>query len=84
MTIVVFKSKAEVFSFLDKVRSLGVNGQIISMPKEIKIGCGLAVGVNDNYVNACKSIVYTSDFTTFHGIYKLKKLGLKSSLSRIL
>lgn len=83
MTVVVFKSKAEVFSFLDKAKAFGISGSVVSTPKELKTGCGLSVGLNDNYATFAVKIVNSGNFPTFFGIFRLKRNGLKSTLTKI-
>lgn len=83
MTVVVFKSKTDVFAFSFDARKSGISCKIVSVPKEIKIGCGLAVCIPDNYALSAWSIIRNGDFATFYGIFKVKRNGLKSSLTRV-
>lgn len=83
MTVVVFKSKTEVFSFMERARRVGIGGKAVATPKEIKIGCGLAVAIADNYAMSAWGIIRNGDFQTFYGIFKIKRNGLKSTLTRV-
>lgn len=83
MTVVVFKSKSEVFSFMESAKNAGIGGKVVAVPKEIKIGCGLAVGLSDNYSVAAGSLIRSGDYRTFYGIFKIKRNGFKSSVAKI-
>lgn len=83
MTVVVFKTKTEVFLFLDQAKAYGINGRVVSTPKELKTGCGLSAGLNDNYAPFAVKIIKNGNFSTFFGIFRLKRSGLKSSLTKI-
>lgn len=83
MTLVVFKTKTEVFAFIEDIRYLGISASVVSTPKEIKIGCGLSAKISDNGINVAKRIIYNGDYPTFYGIF-IKKLGTaNSSLTKI-
>ena len=83
MTVVVFKTKTEVFAFLEDMRYFHISASMIATPKEIKIGCGLSAKIPDNGINIAKRIIYSGDYPTFHGIFTLKKQGNTSSLTKI-
>ncbi len=83
MTVVVFKTKTEVFAFLEDMRYFNVSASTVSTPKEIKIGCGLSAKIPDSSINIAKRIIYGNDYPTFYGIFALKKQGNTSSLTKI-
>jgi len=41
--IAAFRSRQQVFRFDSALRRSGINGRIISTPREIQVGCGLSV-----------------------------------------
>lgn len=77
MTVIVFATKTEVFDFLDELQNYGLCGRIVSIPKKLRMGCGLAVGVNDNLFTAARIILKRGDYPTFRGIYKVYDNGRK-------
>lgn len=83
MTIVVFKTRTDVFSFVDDARGSGIGATVVSMPKELKLGCGLAVRISDNRVLKAWSILKKSDYSSFFGIFTIKKTNNLKKLTRI-
>lgn len=83
MTVVVFKSKTEVFAFLEDMRFFNATASTVSTPKEIKIGCGLSAKISESGINIAKRIIYNGDYPTFYGIFSLKKFGNSSSITKI-
>ena len=79
MTIVVFKTKTEVFSFIDEARSSGIGASVVSVPKEIKIGCGLAASIGDNRAMSAWAIVKKQGYPTFFGIFKVNRGATKKN-----
>ncbi len=83
MTVITFKSKSEIFAFIDVARSLGISASVIPVPKELKRGCGLAVEIKANQVFSAYSLVKRANFSTFGGIYSLKRINGKTKLQKI-
>ena len=42
MILAVFRSRTQLFRFLDVLRSLGGNASVVSTPQEASVGCGLS------------------------------------------
>ena len=82
MTVVVFKTKTEVFSFIDDARNVGLGASVVSVPKELKIGCGLAVSIGDNRAMSAWAIVKKKGYPTFIGIFKVTR-GTTKKITRI-
>lgn len=83
MTVVVFKSKTEVFAFLEDMKYYSAGAVIVGMPKEIKIGCGFCVKITDSAINLAKRLVYGGEYSTFYGIFKIKRQANTTSLTKI-
>ena len=83
MTIVAFKSKTEVFEFAENCSLSGFGGRVVATPKEIKLGCGFSVSINDRYAYNAYALVKRGYYPTFHGVYRIKKDGGRVSLSRL-
>lgn len=84
MTIVAFKSKTEVFEFAENCFSAGLGGKVVSTPKEIKLGCGFSVSINDRYAYNAYALIKRGYYPTFHGVYRItKKEGGRVTLSRL-
>ena len=71
MTVIVFATKTDVFTCLEQLSEWGIGGNIVPVPKQLKMGCGLAVGINDNYFQGAYSLVRRSRYSSFRGIYRV-------------
>ena len=83
MTVVTFRTKTEVFEFLQESKFYNMQSKIVSMPAEIKIGCGYAVEILQIGYARAYSIVKMGDYPTFNGIYNLKKQAGKTKIERL-
>jgi len=83
MTVVVFKTKTEVFSFLEDARYYGIVGSVVSTPKEIKIGCGLSAKISDWHAYKARAVIFNGDYPTFYGVFTLRKTANGFSLKKL-
>lgn len=84
MTVVTFKTKTEVFEFLNALNQAGIRGKIAPTPKEIKIGCGLSVEVPPNSYYQAYLTVKNGYYPTFKGVYSLTKRQNVKILKRLI
>lgn len=84
MTVVTFKSKSEVFEFLHHCKLNGIQSKIVSTPKEIKIGCGLAVEITNGAYYKVYAIIKNNNFYSFNGIFLIKKGLNGKSVKRLI
>lgn len=68
MTIAVFLSRTQLFSFVHALRGRGIQTNIISTPQEAGVGCGLSAEFSDRFY-ALAQIVAKAN-TGFVGFYK--------------
>jgi len=83
VAVVVFRTKTEVFSFIDDARDSGLGASVVSVPKEIRIGCGLAAQIGDNRIMSAWSIIKKNGYPTFFGIFKVKRGVSGSKITRV-
>ena len=81
--IAVFKSKTDVFAYLELLRLSGVPAVTTGTPKEARIGCGLSVKFSKTYLGIGEAILRKKRFSGFYGIYLSSKVGSRSTLSKI-
>ncbi len=84
MTVVTFKTKTEVFAFLEEFRASGRKAKIVTTPKEVKIGCGFAVEINSANTSSAYFLIKNGYFPTFNGIFTVKRGNGKSSITKII
>ena len=68
--IIVFKSKTEVFEFIDKMRENGIKATTVGTPSRAKIGCGISAKISSRYLWLAKKIFREGNYTGFYKIYE--------------
>ncbi len=82
--IFVFRSKTDVFSFMEKLQSNLIPCQTIGTPREANIGCGLSVKVSESFYSQSRKVLFSYKFSSFYGVFKVKKDGERQSIGKIL
>lgn len=81
--IAVFKSRTEVFAFLEKLKSAGVFCSIVPTPKEARVGCGLSAKFSQSGLQVALRVIKALNLSSFYGIFYVKISGNRSSTVRI-
>lgn len=77
--IAVFRSKTDLFTFINYLKYYGVLVETVATPKEARIGCGLSAKFDERFFSLAVNIVNSYDFEGFYGIYKVKITGGRRS-----
>lgn len=70
--IAVFRSKSDLFTFINYMKYSGAFIETTATPKEARIGCGLSAKFDERFYRLSLSILSTYDFPSFYGIYKIQ------------
>ncbi|MBO7525635.1 MAG: DUF3343 domain-containing protein [Clostridia bacterium] len=81
--IIVFRSKTQVFEFMQTLAFYGVKAVITSAPKEAKIGCSLAAETSFENVYSVKKALSEGNYDGFVGIFAAEKNGGRTSVYRV-
>ena len=81
--IVVFRSKTDVFGYIDALSERGVPSSTVGTPKEARIGCGIAVEVDGAYLGAARAVLREKRFSGFYGVFHERISGGRRSLERL-
>lgn len=81
--IAVFRSKTDVFLFLDIMRSRGVYSTITATPKEAGIGCGLAARFPSHAISVARAAVQSGRLPSFYSFYSVYRSGNGFSIMKI-
>lgn len=81
--LAVFKSKTDVFAFLDILKSNGIYCVINQTPKEARIGCGISVKFSAVSLNKAVQLLRQSKLKSFFGIFEVYKSGNRTSVRQI-
>ena len=67
--IIVFKSKTEVFRFIEEMQDNGVNATAVGTPSHARIGCGISAKIEYRYLWLAKKIISNGNYNSFYRIY---------------
>lgn len=75
--IVAFSSRNDSIAFCDLVRKKGYPATLINTPRELSIGCGLSVSIEDRHMDVSKQvIVYTARYRSYLGTFSVSKTSV--------
>lgn len=81
--IVAFRSRAHTVRFYNYLREMGINGIIVSTPKEAGVGCGLSVEVDFRVYPYVQKALNNTKLSSFAGCFSVKTLGDKRTVRSI-
>lgn len=81
--IAVFRSKPQVFEFLNGIKAQGVWAEITQTPKESGVGCGLSVKFQFVHIRTAQKVLAVQNPNSFFGFYKVEKVGNRTSVHRL-
>ncbi|MBR7136359.1 MAG: DUF3343 domain-containing protein [Clostridia bacterium] len=81
--LAVFRSKTELFIFIDALKSRGVRVTTAPVPKEARIGCGLSAAFEERFLSISKAFIREKSLSSFYAIYRVTKNGQRTSTSQI-
>lgn len=81
--VAVFKSKTDVFGFIEKMKSYGFYSTAVSTPKEAHQGCGLSASFPSNGIYYAKVLINGGTFKSFYGIFAIENDFARRTTKRI-
>ena len=81
--VAVFKSRTQVMSFVEFMKSQGVQFKLIATPKEAHVGCGVSAEFPQIKLNLAKHVVNSIGFSAFVGFFLIEKHGTHTTVVRI-
>lgn len=75
--VAVFRSKTELFTFINYLKHQGVLVETVATPKEARIGCGISAKFDERFFRLAVEIIESYSFSSFFGIYKIKNDGVR-------
>ena len=82
--VAVFRSKTEVFEFMDYMEENGVRCVTTGTPKEAKIGCGISAKFSFVFMNKARMILDNVPFNGFYAVYLTEEKSGRSVIRRIM
>ena len=81
--VATFRSKTEVFEFIDLMEQEGVFVSTVGTPKEARIGCGISAKFSSVYIGKAQKIIRNGFFSGFYAIFLYSSEGGKTTSARI-
>ncbi len=81
--IAVFKSKTDVFGFIERMKSYGFYTTAVSTPKEAHQGCGLSALFPANGIYYARNLINGGAFKSFYGIFVIESDFTRRTTRRI-
>ena len=69
--LAVFRSRSHSLDYVERLHSYGVQATTMTIPKELKIGCGLCVRLDARDFFRAQAIMKTGRYSSFKGFYKM-------------
>lgn len=81
--IAVFRSKTDLFSFINDLKSGGVIVETVQTPKEARIGCGLSAKFDERFYRYAVTLLNANRYDSFYAIYKVTADGGRISTVKV-
>ncbi|MBE7092435.1 MAG: DUF3343 domain-containing protein [Clostridiales bacterium] len=82
--LIVLRSRTQVFGFQKLIKSSGIESEIVNTPKEIFVGCGLSIRINNKDFNEVKRLYQQYRPQSFVGFYNVIFDGYKNIILSVL
>ena len=79
LVLAAFRSRTEALEFLEVLKRYGVSAQIVSTPREVRVGCGLSVRFSYSALARVKSILMHAEVSSFAGFFMSTGYGKNTS-----
>ena len=81
--LAVFRSRTQTILFDKVLKSYHIPSSIVNTPDQLRIGCSVAVKLNNTYLSDAMAIFGRRRFDSFVGFYQVRKQGARVSISPI-
>ena len=70
--LAIFRSRSQAVDCNIRLKSFGVEAELINTPKEANIGCGLSVKIPHDMANRAKNIIRKANYSAFYGYFVIQ------------
>ena len=71
-TLAVFRSRSQAMDCYSRLKSIGVNAQLINTPKEANVGCGLSIKFPRAAAPRAKNLISRARYSAFYGYMRIE------------
>lgn len=69
--IIVFRSKTDLYTFIDDLLVFGIKSQITQTPQKIVSGCNLSAQINVGDLSKIFGYINLRGYKSFYGVFKI-------------
>lgn len=82
--IFAFRSRTQSIKFSGELRNAGVNNTLIGTPREVSVGCGLSVKIDESAIGVAVAKLHALDLNTFIGAFRITCVGREKYVERLI
>ncbi len=75
MMLAVFRARSQCLDYSERLKEYGVPAEVVSTPKEAKIGCGICVRFDGRFYPRAHAVLRKGGYTAFKGYFKMEFLA---------
>ncbi len=79
LVLAAFRSRTEALEFLEVLKRFGISAQIVSTPREARVGCGLSVRFSFTALSRVKGLLMRMGANSFAGFFVSSGYGKNTS-----
>ena len=81
--IFAFRSRTQSIRFGGELRNAGVNNVLISTPRDVSVGCGLSVKIDERAIGIATAKLHALGLNTFIGAFRITHVGREKYVERL-
>lgn len=81
--IIAFRSRTDSMRMSEMLSNIGVPNKLINTPRELSIGCGVAVSIDAGYYQRVKALVDKIKLPSYRGCYGIENYGTRRVITQL-
>ncbi len=83
LCIAIFRSRTQVYEFIDFMTNAGIACSAINTPTEAHIGCGISARFYCGHRGYAREIIMRRNLNTFVGFYHIMQQGMRTQIVKM-
>lgn len=76
--VAVFRSRTDVISFIEDMKSSFAFANMVPTPKDLKLGCGVSAEFSPQNLLLAKKLIKLNNYPSFYSIVSIDKRSIKN------
>lgn len=81
--IIAFRSRTDSMRMSEMLTNIGVPNKLINTPRELSIGCGVAVSFDAGYYQRAKTLLEKFKLPSYRGCYGIENFGTRRAITQL-